>query len=219
VSRPGVGRRAVWSLPAEMEAADADLVRSLDSATRRGEARAGDHVACRVGCTGCCIGPFEITALDAARLERGVRELTSRDPEAASALVERASRQWSRMVEAFPGDPGTGVLSEDEAARVAFFTRFGETPCPALDPTRGSCLLYPWRPLFCRTYGLPVRHGAEVLEPCPLNFMHAYAHEVTAATIVPDPEDREGSLLGRVRRLGVWGDTVVSAVLGGCGLG
>lgn len=151
MSRPGVGRRAIWSLPAEMEAAAAGLVRWFDSAIRRGEARVGGHLACRVGCTGCCIGLFEITALDAARLERGICELTSRDPEAASALVDRASRHEGRMVEAFPGDPSTGVLSDDEAARVVFFTRFGEMPCPALDPTRGSGLLYAWRPLSCRT--------------------------------------------------------------------
>jgi len=36
---------------------------------------------------------------------------------------------------------------------------------------------------------------------------------------VPDPEDQERSLLERARDLGVFGDTVVSAVLGGRGLG
>jgi len=219
MSQPGMGGRVIWALPVEMETAAAGLVGSFDSAIQRGEARAGGHLACRVGCTGCCIGPFKITALDAARLDRGVRELTSRDPETASALVERASQQWGRIVEAFPGDPSTGVLSDDEAAREAFFARFGKTPCPALDPTLGSCIVYPWRPLSCRTYGLPVRHGRQVLEPCPLNFAGASADEVAAATIVPDPEDREGSLLDRVRELGVYGDTVVCAVLGGRGLG
>jgi len=205
-------RRVFWALPAEIEAADGDLVRSFDDSIRTGEARAAGHLACRVGCTGCCLGPFEITALDAARLVRGVGALIARDRAGGRAVVDRASEQWSRMAPAFPGDPSTAVLSGDNAARTVFFGRFGEAPCPALDPSSGACLVYASRPLSCRTYGLPVRHGLQLLEPCPLNFTVAAPGEVAAATIEPDPGDAEGSLLDRVGALGL-GDTIVCAAI------
>jgi len=206
-------RRVIWSLPRRLEAADGELVRSFDASIRQGEARAAGHLACRVGCTGCCVGPFEITAVDAARLVRGARELLARDRPAGLALLARSSEQWRRMAEVFPGDPGSGVLADDEAAREVFFGRFGEAPCPLLDPAGGACLAYAWRPLSCRTYGLPVRHGRRLLEPCPLNFTSAAPAEVAAAAIEPDPGDREGELLERAAAAGCGGDTIVCAAL------
>ncbi len=206
-------RTVIWALPSELEAADADLVEAFDASVGMGEASAEGHLACRLGCTHCCIGPFEITALDAARLVRGVAGLVRRDPETASAVVRRASRQWETMAAVFPGDAAAGILAEDEAARDAFFGRFSETPCPALDPLSGACLVYEWRPLSCRSYGLPVRHGSQVLDPCPLNFTGASPDAVATSTVEPDPDDREGRLLARAGEAGVRGDTTVCAAI------
>ena len=208
-----MARGVIWSLPSELETADEALVRSFDAAIRQGEAGAAGRLACRLGCTGCCVGPFEITALDAARVVRGARALAARDPGAGLALIARASEQWGRMARAFPGDPETGVLTGDDAEREVFFARFGEAPCPALDPATGACLVYGSRPLSCRTYGLPVRHGGALLEPCPLNFAGASPETVTASTIEPDAADREGALLARAEALGLAGDTIVCAAL------
>ena len=195
-------------------AADTELVEAVDAALRDGAARARGHMACRVGCTHCCLGPFNIAALEAARLVRGLAALTLRHPGTASASIERASGQWEQMIAAFPGDPITGVLTDDETARAVFFARFEDVPCPALDPASGSCQVYRWRPLACRTYGLPVRYGSEVLEPCPFNFRAVPLVVVAAATVEPDADDREGSLQGLARKAGVMGETVVAAVLG-----
>ena len=210
--------RVLWALPTEIAAADAGLVEVLDSAVREGEVRAGAHLACRVGCTGCCIGPFDITALDAGRLLGGVAELARRRPAEAAAIAERASVQWSRSVAVFPGDPVTGVLSPEDAAREGFFARFADLPCPALDPASGACSVYTWRPLSCRTYGLPSRCGVRVLPPCPLSFVGAPATAVAAAAVEIDPEDREGRLLDTLAGEGVAGDTTVCAVLAIAGL-
>jgi hypothetical protein len=75
-------------------------------------------------------------------------------------------------------------------------------------------VLYAFRPLSCRTYGVPLRCGAEVLPPCPLNFIAARAVEVAAATAEVDPDDREGVLLAAVAACdGSAGDTTVAAAL------
>ncbi len=208
-----MARRILWALPAEVVAADDALVAGFDAALRAGEKRAGRHLACRIGCTECCIGTFDITVLDAARLVRGLARLRAADPAAAQAVHERAAAQWLRMADAFPGDAASGALAPDDAARRAFFARFADLPCPALDPSSGACALYPWRPLSCRTFGLPVRFGTRTLAPCTLNFTAASEAEVAAATVDPDPTDREGAALDAAERGGAAGDTTVCAAI------
>ena len=57
--------------------------------------------------------------------------------------------------------------------KAAFFERAEHVPCPALDGS-GSCLIYAHRPIVCRTFGLPLREGAEYLgQECELNFRTA----------------------------------------------
>src|SRR6185295_9625592 len=43
---------------------DRRLLRVVDDALADGYRLGGDHLACRVGCTECCIGPFPITLVD-----------------------------------------------------------------------------------------------------------------------------------------------------------
>ncbi|MBI4917599.1 MAG: YkgJ family cysteine cluster protein [Acidobacteria bacterium] len=212
-------RRMVrWVLPADIERADDALVEAIDAALRAGERRAGSHLACRLGCTECCIGVFDITALDAARLTRGVAALHLADPARSRRLVEQARARWELIAPEFPGDRGSGGLADDEARRAEHFARFADTPCPALDPRTGACVVYAWRPLTCRTFGLPVRFGAEVVPPCRLNFTGATVFDVEAATVDPDPDDAEGRLLGRLRDSGEpAADTVVAYVLARAG--
>jgi len=179
----------------------------LDAAARR----AGRHVTCRLGCTECCVGPFDITPLDAWRLRDGLARLAVRRPQAAAEMVGRALAQWARMAGAFPGDPARGLLSEELAARQAFFETFAALPCPALDPATGACQLYDSRPISCRTFGLPIRCGDQLLPPCRLNFTAATPEEIAAATVDPDPDDLEGELLQRCGAEA--GDTIVAWVL------
>lgn len=175
--------------------------------------RAGRHLVCTPGCTACCIGIFDITALDADRLRRGLRQLLGVDPRAAQALVETARLQWSRLEPHFPGDSAKGVLEDDQRVREALFGSFSELPCALLDAS-GRCRLYAHRPLSCRSYGMPVRLGEVVLEPCPLNFTTAGPTEVEASTMVLDPDDLEGALLEAMSRGGKpAADTIVCAAL------
>ncbi len=69
---------------------DALFLRTLDGRLGVAARLAGDRLACRPGCTPCCIGPFPITPLDAARLADGLRELERRDSERAARVAERA---------------------------------------------------------------------------------------------------------------------------------
>lgn len=157
--------------------------------------RAGDHLACRPGCTECCFGPFPITLLDAWRLRRGLGQLRDVDPVRAAAVQARAAQFWRYAAHGFPGKTAPGLFNLDEPAQEAFFSEFGDAPCPALDLAAGTCDLYDHRPLSCRSYGPPVRFGAERLPPCRLCFVGAGCEEVERCRVEPDVEDLEGRLL------------------------
>jgi Fe-S-cluster containining protein len=166
---------------------DRDLIRIVDASLAEAARRAGSWLACRVGCTPCCIGPFAITPLDARRLREGLAELAARDPGRAEAVRARARESAARLASDYPGDTVARVLAEDEAGE--------NEPCPALDPATGACDLYAARPMTCRTFGPPVRFGGESLAICELCFQGAAAEEVAACEVEIDAENLEAQLL------------------------
>ena len=69
---------------------------------------------------------------------------------------------------------GLAQLPEAERARLAERARRADTgACPALEAD-GRCAVYAWRPLVCRSHGVPVRFrepgGAASVSACELNF-------------------------------------------------
>ena len=72
---------------------------------------------------------------------------------------------------------GLATLSDERRIELAARTREeNREMCPALDGD-GRCGIYPFRPLICRTYGVPLRHRRDVplinppvIDSCDLNF-------------------------------------------------
>lgn len=166
---------------------DQALIQIVDAALAEAARLAGPWLACRPGCTQCCIGPFPITPLDVRRLREGLAELESRDPGRAARVRERARESAARLTRDYPGNTLARVLDEDEA---------GETEaCPALDPSSGMCDLYAARPITCRAFGPPVRFKDEALAVCELCFHGASDAEIAACEVEIDPENLESALL------------------------
>lgn len=120
-------------------------------------------IPCHEGCHQCCIGPFPITLLDAVELRKGIRTLPAGD---RHTIELRARDQIMRMEAAFPrlaGDPFLDSWPDSEVD--ALVTRFADLPCPALQPN-GTCGVYPFRPVTCRTMGMPVAAGSVVQGAC-----------------------------------------------------
>lgn len=197
-----------------IQAADRTLIRIVDSAMAEAERRSGAWIACRPGCTSCCIGPFPITQLDALRLRRGLEELRRTDPDRARRVAERARAAALRFAAVFPGDAATGVLGEDEAAQEEFLDRTAEEPCPALDPETGLCDLYAVRPVTCRTFGPAVRAAGEVLGHCELCYAGASPEQIQACQVDFDPDGLEAMLLAELEAAtGLAGQTIVAFAL------
>jgi Fe-S-cluster containining protein len=198
-----------------LPAADRQLVQIVDAALAGAARRSGDWLVCRPGCTQCCIGPFPINQLDAARLRHGMKELEVSDPERAGRVRSRAQESVQRLAPNFPGDPASGILDESEEAEAYFAGFADDEPCPALDPQAGTCDLYAFRPMTCRTFGPPVRSGPEGgLGVCELCYHGASDEEIAACEMVPDPDGVEQKLLAEVQEAaGAKGNTIVAFCL------
>lgn len=198
------------TLPGE-EDEDRALLAAVQQSLSQGERSLADRLDYGRGCPRCCYGPFPINALDARRLRRGLASLAARDPVRAQAITDRARAQVELYAPAFPGVAGR--LRGDDDAVEAFCSDFGREPCPALSAS-GRCDLYEARPIACRTFGPPVRIGAQVLPACDWCFHGTEAERERPAAVV-DPEGREDAILDRLEAAGFWGDTVIAHALAG----
>ena len=147
----------------------------LDAALASTTERSGRWLACRPGCHQCCTGVFAISQLDAEQLRDG---LSIAESSLAQRIRLRAEQSRARLLTEFPGDPATGLLFTQPHHEEAFAEFANDEPCPVLDPNTGTCDLYAFRPVQCRTFGPPVRDVDGDLTVCELCFVDAPADEV-----------------------------------------
>lgn len=147
------------------------ILRRADTHFDEVRTRLGRHLECRLGCTGCCHGIFEISGADVAIISDALR---AADPATRELLVTR-SRE---ILDTFDAP---AIRDCDTSEKAAFFERAGDVACPALADD-GACRIYERRPLVCRTFGLPVREGRDYLgQECELNFIDALLAEKESA--------------------------------------
>lgn len=129
---------------------------------RRARASLLGAIPCGQGCCQCCIGIFPITRLDALELHRGLEGLP---PIHRDAIVTRARSQIVMLEDTYPALKSKPALDEWPDHTIDnMVEQFAHLPCPALSPD-GACGIYTFRPITCRTMGIPnesdgVVHGA-----------------------------------------------------------
>ena len=130
---------------------------------RRARASLLSAIPCKRGCCVCCTGIFPITYLDALELRRGLEELPSA---VKNAIVTRARGQVAAMEEVYPTLKSKPAL-DDWADHIIdeIVERFAHLPCPAL-ASDGTCDIYAYRPITCRTMGIPIESNGVVHGAC-----------------------------------------------------
>ncbi|HEV3206365.1 MAG TPA: YkgJ family cysteine cluster protein [Terriglobales bacterium] len=194
---------------------DQQLIQIVDAALADSARRSGKWLACRPGCSQCCMGVFAINQLDALRLRNGLAQLEQEDPARAARIRERARASVVRLSPDFPGDLRTGVIEEDTSDEACQrWDDFGnDEPCPVLDPQSGTCDLYEYRPVTCRSFGPPLMADGG-LGVCELCFEGATDAEIAACEMKPDPENLEAALLEELRKTkGAGGETIIAFAL------
>ena len=197
--------------PIAWKAADQALIQIIDAAHAEAARKSGTWLACRPGCSQCCIGVFSISQLDVRRLQAGLEELKQHDAARAARVVARAQDSVERLRDDFPGDAATGLLGESEAEDARFEDFANDEPCPALDPETQTCDLYAARPMTCRVFGPAVRGADGAVGACELCYHGASDAEIAACAVEMDPADAEVALTETLEaETGVRGRTVVS---------
>jgi Fe-S-cluster containining protein len=177
-----------------IESGDRALIQIVDAALAEAVRLSGSRLACRPGCTECCMGPFPITQLDARRLRQGLGELEASDPGRARKVRERARRAAERE-----------SMNSDAT---------GDEPCPALDLLTGLCDLYAARPVTCRVFGPPMRVSDGPVGLCELCFRGASEEEIAACAVEIPAGPLEAELLVDLEAAtGLSGDTTVALAL------
>jgi Fe-S-cluster containining protein len=139
------------------------LAGKTDDWFRRASAGLLNQVPCRAGCSHCCKGVFPITRLDVRLLEDGLARLPS---DQRKRIEERAVHQTAELEAAYPQleiSPSLDGWSDEEIDHAVH--AFRDVPCPALG-SDGLCALYAYRPLTCRSMGIPTRQDATVNGAC-----------------------------------------------------
>jgi Fe-S-cluster containining protein len=193
----------------KIDTGDRQLLAAIGDSLAEAARRSGEWLACRPGCTPCCLGPFAITQLDAYRLQKGLRELHSADPARAAAVRSRAEAYVEMVAPEYPGDPLTGALPDEDALS----SSLDEIPCPALDPATGCCDLYAARPITCRTFGPVTRNKEGILGPCELCYSGATNRQMLDCAVEFDPAGLEDALLAEFETPLLGGMTIVAYAL------
>ena len=115
-----------------------------------------DCVVCEQGCSDCCHAMFDLSLVEAMYLNQKFAA-TIPFGKQRSDLLTRASetdRQLTRLKRQMFQDSKKGKSADAIMDAVAHL----RMPCPLLE--EGSCLLYAYRPVTCRLYGIPLNiHG------------------------------------------------------------
>lgn len=115
-------------------------------------------VKCGRGCSDCCHALFDLSLVEAMRLNQAFARAFEYGPE-RSAILERAGeadRRLTRLKRGMFRAERDGSGPEEIMARAAH----ERIRCPLLDDN-GDCLLYEERPIICRLYGIPLDIGGK----------------------------------------------------------
>lgn len=141
------------------------LFRKTSHWFERAKASLLDSLPCRQGCSHCCIGLFPVTLLDRQEIQRGLASLTAED---RRRMEDRAREQVNQLGVAAPRlmtNQFVDRWSDEEMDGI--IEQFESLPCPALE-SDGRCGLYEFRPLVCRSMGIPPDDGLRVTGACAI---------------------------------------------------
>jgi len=118
----------------------------------RAKASLLNDLPCAKGCSHCCVGVFPVTVLDRQEIQRGLSALS---PEKRRVIVERAVAHTRLMERDVPELARDGYIDNwQDSDTDVVIERYRELPCPALQ-SDGTCVIYAFRPLTCRSMGIP----------------------------------------------------------------
>ena len=142
------------------------LLQSLDAWHAAAQQRHPGVIPCRVGCTACCHGPFDISVADVLLLRETVDELPADRREAIMARARAAAARQRALAPDWRAPHDVRTLGESRFDEIC--DTLAAEPCPCLE--EGACAVYAGRPTVCRLMGLGLESPAGRVLPngCPI---------------------------------------------------
>lgn len=123
------------------------LAAVADKAFRRMEQEYGDKVKCEIHCTDCCHAVFGLFLIESVYLKNCFDKLDDGQKWAALLRADHADEDLARLQEKLE-------MYRDDPQLQAYALARQRIRCPLLDDQQ-NCILYPYRPITCRVYGIP----------------------------------------------------------------
>ncbi|MBW1851954.1 MAG: YkgJ family cysteine cluster protein [Deltaproteobacteria bacterium] len=123
------------------------LVTKADQAFQRMHGEFPEHIKCEPHCSDCCHAVFGLFLIEAVFLKHDFDQLDEAERTAALKRCDAADtalKKLERTLRAFEDDPQMRTYSMAKA----------RIRCPLLDDNN-ECILYLYRPITCRVYGIP----------------------------------------------------------------
>ncbi|MBU1902531.1 MAG: YkgJ family cysteine cluster protein [Proteobacteria bacterium] len=128
------------------------LVDRTDQAFLKMEKEHPECMRCEPHCSDCCHAVFGLFLIEAAYIRHHFGQLDSRVRQETLLRGKAADRELRKLEERVRRRQDDPQMTGDALARERI-------KCPLLDE-RDECVLYPYRPITCRAYGIPTAiHG------------------------------------------------------------
>ncbi|MGD8253150.1 MAG: YkgJ family cysteine cluster protein [Syntrophobacterales bacterium] len=123
------------------------LVDAADRAFLKIDEEYGECVKCELHCTDCCHAVFGLFLIEAVHLQQHFRELADEEKKKALLRAELFDEQLQTL---------QGKIAKANHSPEAADSLWGRERirCPLLND-ESECILYPYRPITCRVYGIP----------------------------------------------------------------
>ena len=138
------------------------LVAEADAVFARVAGQFPDCIACTSGCSDCCHATFDLSLVEAMYLNSRFTTAFDFGPR-RSAILETAAdvdRKLTRAKRDFFRELRDAGASEDSVAAIFEEAARLRVRCPLLD-SNDTCILYAYRPITCRLYGIPTVIGGK----------------------------------------------------------
>ena len=123
------------------------LTTKADHAFQRMAGEFSECIRCDLHCSDCCNAVFGLFLIEAFFLKRDFDQLDEKERAAALKRGNEADRAIEKLEETFK------EFENDPQMRAYSMAR-ARIRCPLLNDDN-ECILYPYRPITCRVYGIP----------------------------------------------------------------
>lgn len=125
------------------------IVSRADEAFQQAKEEFPECIRCEPHCADCCHAVFGLFLIEAAFLKRDFDQLGEEEREAALKRGRDADTALEKL-------EGTLRSFKNDPQMISYSLARARIRCPLLND-HNECVLYPYRPITCRVYGIPTR--------------------------------------------------------------